>query len=112
MSENFVIEHKSTEYIITPKNRTPFLESLLDHQFSIKQNDDYDHVYSALSVPHKETPVVELLIDSINGIPPKEFDWGNNELQCVIYFAVLARMYEDTDLSDSMHRFFLPTSNP
>lgn len=110
MSENFVIEHRGTEYTITPKNRTPFLESLLDHQFSLNENDDFDHVYSALRVPPKDTRIVDLLIDSINGIPPKEFDWGNNELQWLIYFATLAWMYDDTDLADSVDRYFLKMS--
>ncbi len=107
MSENFVIEHKGTKYIITSKKRTPFLEALMDHQFSKNENDDFDHLYSALNVPHKDTLVVELLIDSINGIPPKEFDWGNNELQYVFFFAILGRMYNDTDVAESMDRFFL-----
>ena len=108
MSDNFVIERKGTEYLIIPKKRTPLLEALMDHQFSTKADDDFDHVYSALNVPRKETPIVDLLIDSINGIPPNEFDWGNNELQYVFCFAIQARMYGDTDLGDSMNRFFLP----
>ena len=107
MSQNFVIEHKGTEYVITPKNRTPFLESLMDHQSVNRESDDHDHVYSALNVPHKDTPMVGLLIDSINGIPPSEFDWGNNELQIVFSLAILARVYDDTDLADSMDRSFL-----
>lgn len=110
MSGNFVIEHAGKEYVVTPKNRTPFLESMMDHQSSGREKDDFDHVYSALDFPPNDTPMVELLLDSINGIPPKDFDWGNNELQYVICFAILARMYDDTDVADSVNRFLLPIS--
>ena len=110
MSENIIIEHKGTEYTVTVKSRTPYLESLMDHHSLEKEDDDYDHVYSALNGPQQDTPIVDFLIDSINGIPPTEFDWGNNELQYVISFATLARMYDDTDAADSLYRFSLQMS--
>jgi len=110
MSEKFVIEYEGKAYDISPTMRTPFLESMMDHHSSGREKDDFDHVYSALDFPPNDTPMVELLLDSINGIPPKEFDWGNNELQYVICFTILARMYDDTDLADSVDRFLHPIS--